>query len=344
MRSYGMYDASRGLTLALAAALAGLGLWGATQIGMQTTGRFWLSMAVVAGAGLLIALANHVGTWTKGLRLRMSPGTFALAFLPVLVVGGWILVATQPGNGWEEGRLHSWSNSIGVLGVVHSIGLWHGVLAFAIGLILGLSLDGVPAPVEEEAAPGVRTDRTRSGRAGCSRAPLRGQAHGDDSARDGSRRRDGTDADANPVSLTGKIDPRPPLERVMWPRIPAGRDHADGVGPPIHRTEMNVFAQETTRRGEQLLVAHLRSLDPRAVPARERLEETPRARARAQARLRARAARVRPPSGLATYGRRRGRRTGVSPRRRTRSQIAANETRASTIAVAPLSPMAMSPK
>jgi len=118
---------------------------------MQTTGRFWLSMLIVAGAGFLIALATHVGTWTKGLRLRMSPGTFALAFLPVLVVVGWILVATQPGSGWEEGRLHSWSNSIGILGVVHSIGLWHGVLAFAFGLMLGFSLDGVPAPVEEAA-------------------------------------------------------------------------------------------------------------------------------------------------------------------------------------------------
>ena len=149
MRRYGMYDASRGLTLALAAALAGLALWGATQIGMQTTGRFWISMAIVAGAGLLIALANHVGTWTKGLRLRMSPGTFALAFLPVLVCVGWILIANQPGNGWQEGRLDSWSNSIGILGVVHAIGLWHGVLAFAFGLMLGLSLDGVPAPVTE---------------------------------------------------------------------------------------------------------------------------------------------------------------------------------------------------
>jgi hypothetical protein len=149
MRRYGMYDASRGLTLAVAAALAGLGLWGATQIGVQTTERFWISMAVVAGAGLLIALAAHVGTWTKGLRLRMSPGTFALAFLPVLVVVGWVLIATQPGHGWQEGRLDSWSNSIGIMGVVHSIGLWHGVLAFAFGLMLGLSLDGVPAPVEE---------------------------------------------------------------------------------------------------------------------------------------------------------------------------------------------------
>ena len=151
MRRYGLYDASRGLTLAFAAALAGLGLWGATQVGMQTTGRFWISMAIVAGAGLLIALAAHVGTWTKGLRLRVSPGTFALVFLPVLVCVGWILIANQPGNGWQEGRLDSWSNSIGILGVVHSIGLWHGVLAFALGLTLGLSLDGVPAPEIEEA-------------------------------------------------------------------------------------------------------------------------------------------------------------------------------------------------
>jgi len=152
MRRYGLYDASRGLTLALAAALAGLGLWGATQVGMQTTGRFWLSLAIVAGTGLLIALANHVGTWTKGLRLRMSPSTFALAFLPVFVCVGWILVASQPSQGWEEGRLGSWSNSIGILGVVHSIGLWRGVLAFGLGLMLGLSLDGVPAPADEASA------------------------------------------------------------------------------------------------------------------------------------------------------------------------------------------------
>jgi hypothetical protein len=36
---------------------------------------------------------------------------------------------------------------------------------------------------------------------------------------------------------------------------------------------MNVLAQETTHRGARLLAAHLESLDPRAVPARERLDE-----------------------------------------------------------------------
>jgi hypothetical protein len=151
MRSYGMYDASRGLTLAVAAALAGLALWGAAEVGTQTNGNFWIAMAIVGAAGLLLALANHVGTWTKGLRLRMSPSTFTLAFLPVLVCVGWILIAGQPGNGWQEGRIDSWSNSIGILGLVHTIGLWHGVLAFGFGLVLGLSFDGVPAPVEEPA-------------------------------------------------------------------------------------------------------------------------------------------------------------------------------------------------
>jgi len=36
---------------------------------------------------------------------------------------------------------------------------------------------------------------------------------------------------------------------------------------------MNVLAEETTHRGERLLSAHLESLDPHAVPARDRLEE-----------------------------------------------------------------------
>jgi hypothetical protein len=150
MRSYGMYDASRGLTLALAAALAGLALWGAAEVGTQTTGRFWIAMAIVAGGGLVLALASHVGTWTKGLRMRISPSTFTIAFLPVLVCVGWILVATQPGSGWQEGRLDHWSNSIGILGLVKSVALWHGVLAFGFGLVLGLCFDGVPAPVEED--------------------------------------------------------------------------------------------------------------------------------------------------------------------------------------------------
>jgi len=195
MRGYGMYDASRGLTLAFAAGSAGLALWGAAQVGTQTPGRFWIAMAIVAAAGLLIALTNHVGTWTKGLRLQASPSTFGLAFLPVLVCVGWILVASQPGNGWQEARIHSWSNAIGILGVVHHIGLWSGVLAFAFGLVLGLSFDGVPAPM-------VGTEPAYGGPA----------AAAADEAVDAERRYDGRTAPppTRPTNDTARIRERTP--------------------------------------------------------------------------------------------------------------------------------------
>src|SRR5438552_16681659 len=110
MRSYGMYDVTRGLTLALVAGLAGLGLWGAAQVGTYTDWRFWVAMAVVAAAGFLVAFATHVGTWTKGLRMRISPTTFIAAFLPVLVCVGWILLVSQPASCWLQVRFDAWSS------------------------------------------------------------------------------------------------------------------------------------------------------------------------------------------------------------------------------------------
>src|SRR4051812_18855176 len=164
MRRYGLYDATRGLTTAAAAGVAGLLLWLATLVGVQSVTRFWESMGIVAAAGLVVALSQVIGGWTKGGALRVSPGAFLLAFLPVLVCVGWILMATQPGHGWHEGTITSWSHSIGIMGLVHALGLWHGVLAFGFGLVLGMTLDTVPAPVVEPVgAPArgvVRDDET----------------------------------------------------------------------------------------------------------------------------------------------------------------------------------------
>jgi len=145
MRRYGLYDATRGLMTVLAVGLAGLLLWAATQVGQQSTARFWAEMGIVAAAGLVPALLPALGGWTNGLRLRVSRGTFVLGFLPTLVVVAWTLLATQPGGGWHEGRFVSWSHDLGLMGVVHAVGLWHGVLAFGLGALLGTSLDAVPA-------------------------------------------------------------------------------------------------------------------------------------------------------------------------------------------------------
>jgi hypothetical protein len=145
MRRYGLYDTARGLTTVAAAGAAGLLLWVATLVGQQTDGRFWAEMGIVAGAGLVMALSQVIGGWTKGLHLRVSPGTFLIAFLPVLIVVGWIMMASQPGNGWYEGTFVRWTGDIGLTGLVHDLALWHGVLAFGFGLVLGLSFDSVPA-------------------------------------------------------------------------------------------------------------------------------------------------------------------------------------------------------
>jgi hypothetical protein len=149
MRRFGLYDTTRGLTLAVAAGLAGLLLYLASQVGQQSTVRFWEEMGLVAAAGLVLALAPVLGGWTSGLRLRLSPGTFVLGFLPVLLIVGWILMATQPGNGWHEGTMVSWSHDLGLMGLIHSLALWHGVLAFGFGLVLGSCLDAVPVATEE---------------------------------------------------------------------------------------------------------------------------------------------------------------------------------------------------
>lgn len=146
MRRYGLYDTTRGLTTVAAVGTAGVLLWAATLVGQHSDGRFWAEMAIVAGAGLVVAISQVVGGWTKGLRVRISLGTLALAFLPALIVVGWILMASQPTHGWYQGTFETWSRHAGLLGLVHDLALWHGVLAFGFGLVLGMSFDTVPAP------------------------------------------------------------------------------------------------------------------------------------------------------------------------------------------------------
>jgi hypothetical protein len=148
MRKYRLHDTARGVTILVAGGVVGVLLWLATQVGQQSTARFWTSMWIVGAAGLVFVLAQAVGGWTTGLRLRFSLGTFLIGFVPSLVVIGWIMLATQPGGGFHGERFASWSSSLGIAGVVHDLGLWHGVLAFGLGLVLGLSLDTVPAAGE----------------------------------------------------------------------------------------------------------------------------------------------------------------------------------------------------
>jgi hypothetical protein len=209
MRRYGLYDSSRGLMTALAVAVAGFLLWAATQVGVQTTGRFWGAMAIVAGAGLLFALLPTLGGVAhRGLTLRMSPGTFLLGFIPTLVVVGWVLMATQPGSGWHEGRVVSWSESIGVFGLVHSLGLWHGVLAFGLGAVLGMSFDTVPVVAADE--ENVVVDRREPGRPMWRRRPAETTAAADEADADAPVTAEQREAAARAEPRTVTVGPGEP--------------------------------------------------------------------------------------------------------------------------------------
>jgi hypothetical protein len=68
----------------------------------------------------------------------------ALGFLPVLVVGGWVLIGMQPHGNWFRDHVLAWSSDLGVGHVVRDLGTWIGVLALGIGYTLGAALE--PAP------------------------------------------------------------------------------------------------------------------------------------------------------------------------------------------------------
>jgi hypothetical protein len=133
-----MIGVTRGFSTLAGAAVAGILLWFATQVGAETSGEYWATYGLIAAAGLTMALSQILGGWTKWGWPRFSIGVFALAFLPVLVAGGWILLARQPAD-WMN--TSNWSRDLGIYGGVADLGNILPAIAFGIGLVFGLSFD-----------------------------------------------------------------------------------------------------------------------------------------------------------------------------------------------------------
>jgi hypothetical protein len=117
------------------AGAAGFLLWLAAQFDMHTTGGYWAAMGVVAGCGLLLGVAQLRGGG------GFPPAMLLLAFLPVLVCAGWVIVYDQPHANWFRNHVTSWSSNIGILDVVRDVATWNGVLAFGIGLVFAYALE-----------------------------------------------------------------------------------------------------------------------------------------------------------------------------------------------------------
>jgi hypothetical protein len=136
-----MYGLTRATTTLIAGGVAGLLIWFATQINDKTVGGFWAVYGLIAGAGLVMALSQLLGGWTKWGWPRLAITFLLTAFVPIAFVSIWIILAAEPGNGWFHRHVVAWSSDIHIQGLVNDLKEYVAVFAFGIGLVFGYSFD-----------------------------------------------------------------------------------------------------------------------------------------------------------------------------------------------------------
>jgi hypothetical protein len=136
-----MYGLTRATTTLLAAAVAGFLIWLATQFSSDQLGEYWAIMGLLAAAGLVMALSQLLGGWTKWGWPRLSASVFLFAFIPIAIACLWVILAGEPGNGWFHRHVLSWSGDIHIRGLVNDVLQYVPVLAFGAGLVFGFSFD-----------------------------------------------------------------------------------------------------------------------------------------------------------------------------------------------------------
>ena len=136
-----MYGLTRATVTLIAAAIAGLLVWIATQIGDSSNGEYWATYGVIAAAGLTMALSQLLGGWTKWGMPRISISVLLWAFVPVAIAVLWVVIFHQPHHGLGRNHIRKWSNDIGIDGLVKDFKEYVAVLSFGLGLVFGYTFD-----------------------------------------------------------------------------------------------------------------------------------------------------------------------------------------------------------
>jgi len=159
-----MYGLTRATTTLIAAAAAGLLIWFATQISNDHVGGYWARVGLVAGAGLVMALSQLLGGWTKWGMPRISSAVLLTAFVPVAIASLWVILAGEPGTSWFHNHVMSWTRDLHISGLVTDMLYYIPVLAFGTGLVFGYSFDTTgPRVRDREIVEEQPTTTTRRG-------------------------------------------------------------------------------------------------------------------------------------------------------------------------------------
>jgi hypothetical protein len=160
-----MYGLTRATTTLIAAGVAGLLIWLATQLSNDHTGGYWARVGLVAAAGLVMALSQLIGGWTKWGMPRLSIPVLLTAFVPVAIVSLWVILAGQPTGSWFHDHVMSWTRDLHISGLVTDMLYYIPVLAFGTGLVFGYSFDTTgPRVRDREVVDGRRGATTGRGR------------------------------------------------------------------------------------------------------------------------------------------------------------------------------------
>ena len=101
-----MYGLTRGAITLVGVIVAGVLIWlGVDPLSGESIGRgeFWWAVLMCALAGLVMALSQVLGGWTKWGWPRLSLNVFLFAFLPALIAGGGSFCTPSRETGsWAE--------------------------------------------------------------------------------------------------------------------------------------------------------------------------------------------------------------------------------------------------
>ena len=152
-----MKGLTRGPVTLIAAAAAGLLIWIATQLNNGHEAGYWGIIGLMAGAGLLMALSQLLGGWTKWGWPTLSPIVFLVAFVPVAIAALWVIFAGEPHSGWFHNHVMAWTRDIHISGLVTDMLKYIPVFAFGAGLVFGFSFDTTgPRVPDRDVAAGRR--------------------------------------------------------------------------------------------------------------------------------------------------------------------------------------------